>query len=350
MKYTDAVLVVAPSRKTRGGITSVIKLYEQHELWKNCSCYWLETHIDRNLFFKFWYFIRSWIKFFCIIHEFGIVHIHFSEPPSAFRKILFMIPSLLLKRKVILHFHSFSPDTTISGRFKWIYKWMFNHADAIVVLSNFWKEQVSAIVADVSKIHIVHNPAPKVSSYGKKDAFILFAGTINSRKGYYDLIHAFSYISRWHNDWMLVMAGNGEVDKAKTLCAELGISHRVIFKGWVDGVVKDKLFKAASIFCLPSYAEGFPMAVIDAMSYSLPVVTTPVGGLMDIFSENVDLLIVKPGGIKELAMKLDMLILSPAVGQKLAKCADEKLQKHFDINIIAAKLKGLYGQLSKQNS
>lgn len=347
MKCSESVLVVAPSRKTRGGITSVLKLYEQHEFWYSCGCYWLETHIDKSFVHKLWYFIKAWINFHLIVFEFGIIHIHFSEPPSAFRKFLFMFPSWLLKKKIILHFHSFSPDTTLYGKYHFLYKWMFNHADAIVVLSHFWKEHVARIMKHPDRLMIIHNPARSIYTATQKENVILFAGTLSDRKGYKDLIKAFVYINRWHKDWKLILAGNGEISTATALISSLGLKEVVCLKGWVEGREKDALFKAASIFCLPSYAEGFPMSVIDAMSYGLPVVTTPVGGVMDIFTENEDLLIVKPGSIKELAMKLDMLILSPAIGKKMIRSSREKIKTHFDLDLVASKLKGLYGQLSK---
>lgn len=347
-KSTDHVLVIAPSRKTRGGITSVVRLYEQHEFWYSYSCYWLETHIDKNIFLKFWYFLKSWISFFFLIPNFSIVHIHFSEPPSAFRKLLFMYPSILFGKKVVLHFHSFSPDTTINSRFRNVYKWMFNKADAVVVLSNYWKEQVSQLMGNSKRLYIIHNPAQCSSLRSVKTNTILFAGTLSKRKGYRDLIEAFSFVCRWHKDWKLIMAGNGDIEGAANLVKSLGISNRVFFAGWVEGEKKAQLFRSASIFCLPSYAEGFPMAVIDAMSYGIPVVSTPVGGLLDVFVENEDVLIVKPGGVKELAMKLDMLILSPSIGDKLAASSTKKLKKHFDIDLVASKLKGLYGQLSSE--
>lgn len=347
-KYSDQVLVVAPSRKTRGGITSVVKLYEQHEFWYNCGCYWLETHIDKGMILKFWYFFKSWIHFFFLIQEYRIVHIHFSEPPSAIRKVFFMYPARVLKKKIVLHFHSFSPDTTIYGKYSLLYKWMFNHADAVVVLSNFWRDKVSSIMKKKNRLVVIHNPARVTETSTLRENTILFAGTVCDRKGYKDLIEAFSFVSRWHKDWKLIIAGNGDIPIAVDLAKKLGIKDKVIFKGWVDGVEKDLLFRSASIFCLPSYAEGFPMAVIDAMSYDIPVVSTPVGGLLDIFSENEDVLIVQPGAVKELAMKLDMLILSPAIGFTLASSSRKKIKKHFDIDLVAAKLKGLYGQLSNE--
>lgn len=348
LKFEDNVLVIAPSRKTRGGITSVVRLYEQHEFWYDFGCYWLETHIDKGFRLKSWYFLKSWISFFFLIHDYRIVHIHFSEPPSAFRKLFFMFPARLLGRKIILHFHSFSPETTINGKYSVLYKWMFNHADAVVVLSNYWKERVASIMHTQKRLFVIHNPARYTNHSTNRSSTILFAGTLCKRKGYNILIEAFFHICRWHKDWTLVMAGNGEIDAGRKLAKDLNIADRVFFEGWVDGIEKDRLFRSASIFCLPSYAEGFPMAVIDAMSYEIPVISTPVGGLLDIFSENEDLLMTQPGAILELAMKIDMLILSPDIGKKLAKSAKNKLKKHFDINLIAAKLTGLYDQLSSE--
>lgn len=342
------VLVIAPSRKTRGGITSVVKLLEQHKIWNYHGCYWLETHIDRNQLIKTWYFIKSFITFFFIIHKYQIVHIHFSEPPSAIRKFFFMYPSRLLNRKIILHFHSFSAETTINSIYKKLYKWMFDNADAVVVLSNYWKLQVSAIMKNPARLCIIHNPAKLSCVDSPRRKIILFAGSLIPRKGYKDLLEAFSYVHRWHKDWHLIMAGNGDLLGGRQLADKLGISKHVSFPGWINGEHKDELFRSASIFCLPSYAEGFPMAVIDAMSFDIPVITTPVGGVLDIFSDSEDVLFIQPGAIKELAMKLDMLILYPDIGEKLVKSSRQKLFEKFDINIVAARLNNLYGQLANE--
>ena len=75
------------------------------------------------------------------------------------------------------------------------------------------------------------------------------------------------------------------------LAESLGVADRVDFLGWVAGANKDRAFRQVSIFCLPSYAEGFPMAVLDAWAYALPVAATPVGGLPDIVSDGEDLML-----------------------------------------------------------
>ncbi|HSF44400.1 MAG TPA: glycosyltransferase family 4 protein, partial [Chitinophagaceae bacterium] len=272
------VLVIAPGRKTRGGITAVVNLYTRHPFWNSWRCYWVETHIDTNIWLKLWYFITALGKYLFILHSYSIIHIHFSEPVSAIRKMFFMVPALVARRKTILHFHSFSPDTTITSRYRPLYRWMFEHADSIVVLSESWKREVAGISKKQLPISVIYNPATIREVPGaEREAYILFAGTLNSRKGYSDLIRAFSMVAGRHPHWKLVLAGNGETREADVLARSLLVRDRVMLPGWVTGSDKEMLFRKAGIFCLPSYAEGFPMAVIDAMSHYIPVVSTPAG-------------------------------------------------------------------------
>ena len=81
------VLVVATSRKTRGGITSVVKAHEKGEQWNDYHCKWIETHIDKNGKYKLWYFIKGFVQFLWVLPSYDLVHIHTSEPPSALRNV-----------------------------------------------------------------------------------------------------------------------------------------------------------------------------------------------------------------------------------------------------------------------
>src|SRR4051794_28991857 len=136
------VLVVAPSRKTRGGITAVVKAYSQTHLWEDWSCYWIETHVDKNAFSKLTYFIKGFFIYLFKLPAYQVVHIHFSEPVSAIRKSFFFSLARLFGKKVIVHFHSFSPETTIKSKYRWLYKILFTKADKAVVLSEYWKREV----------------------------------------------------------------------------------------------------------------------------------------------------------------------------------------------------------------
>ena len=341
------VLVVGTHRNTRGGITSVIKSHESSQLWKDWNCKWIPTYIDRNSFIKIIFFFRGLLLFLINLPSSNLVHIHLSEPTSAIRKSIFFRIAKIFKKKVILHFHAFSPDSTIFGKRKELYSNIFNSADLVIVLSTFWKTQVSKIVTNPEKVVVVYNPCPVVKQNNTviKQKYVLFAGTLNERKGYSDLIKAFALIADKFTDWKLVFAGNGEIGAATELCKSLNIVNQVVFKGWVAGNEKEKLFNEASVFCLPSYAEGFPMAVLDAWAYGIPVIATPVGGLPDIVVHGENALVFKPGNIEELKINLEKLLSDNLFREKLSISSLKLSNEMFDIKVIAIKIDELYSML-----
>lgn len=342
------VLVIATSHKTRGGITSVIKAHQQGKQWRKFHCKWIETHIDKGIFHKLLYLTKSLLSYLFLLPNYNIIHIHTSEPASAIRKSPFMWWAKLWKKKVIIHFHAFSPDTTIRGKWQKVYRYLFNQADVVIVLSNMWKEYVNEIFHLGDKVQVVYNPCTTTianKTYPHKKQ-ILYAGTINARKGYTDMIKAFALIAKEYPDWQIVFAGNGEVEQGKALAKELGITKQTVFLGWVNGGAKDKAFKESTIFCLPSYAEGFSMAVLDAWAYGLPVITTPVGGIPDIAKDSENLLLFNPGDIKMLAHQIERMITDSTLRENISKESIKLAQTTFNIDTINRQIGEIYEKLS----
>lgn len=342
------VLIVATSRKTRGGITSVIKAHEQGEQWKKYHCRWIGTHVDKGEVAKMWMFCTAWAKYLWYLPGTDIVHFHLSERTTAKRKRMMMPLAKWLKKKIIVHFHAFSPETTINSKYSERYRYLFTNADAVVVLSNYWKRVVNEKFNLGDKVRVIYNPCTVTSlpaEYAKTKS-ILYAGTLNQRKGYADLINAFARIATQYPDWSIVLAGNGEVEQARELATSLGIEKQVILLGWVSGESKDKAYKQASVFCLPSYAEGFPMAVLDAWAYGLPVITTPVGGIPDIAKDGENLLLFNPGDIDALAKHLERMINDEALRAKLSKESAWLADNTFNMDNINRQIGELYEELS----
>ncbi len=354
------VLVVATSRKTRGGITSVVKAHETGEQWQRYHCKWVETHRDGPAWRKVWYFITSFIEYIFILLWYDIVHIHLSEPPSALRKLPFMWLAKLWKKKTIVHFHSFSVDTTIGTKWGWVYQYHFGKADVVITLSEYWRQQVTDFLkAPTDKVRTVYNPCPDINKQNgmgifadsdvqkPKQSVILYAGTITPRKGYTDMIRAFAKIAGHHRDWMILFAGNGEIEKGQVLAEDLGISSQVLFLGWCSGADKDRAFREAKILCLPSYAEGFPMAVLDAWTYGLPVITTPVGGIPDVAKDGQNMLLFKPGDIDGLANCMERMITDTTLREMISKASISFAQNEFNAITINHCIGSIYEELSK---
>ena len=216
-----------------------------------------------------------------------------------------------------------------------------------MVLSNYWKKVVDEKFHLGDRIKVVYNPCPTITSpqiYDKTKS-ILYAGTINQRKGYVDLIRAFAKVAPQHPDWKITLSGKGEIEQARTLAKELGIEGQVELLGWVNGESKDKAFKKSSVFCLPSYAEGFPMAVLDAWAYGLPVVTTPVGGITDVAIDGENMLLFQPGDINTLSKKLEQIINDEVLRSKLMVSSKKMAAEKFNLNTINSQIAGIYKSL-----
>lgn len=343
---TKRVLFLATSRKTRGGITAVVRAYEQFPFWRDYRVRWIETHVDRSLFWKFIYAFIAFLKYLACIWRYDLIHIHTSELPSVKRKYPFFVFAKLLRKKVIVHLHIGNQvDETVGNR---LYQKMFRGADAVIVLSESIRQKVEHLFGlEKGKVHVVYNPCPVVPSVEYTDQYkeIVFAGTLNYNKGYSVLITAFAQIAASYPDWKLNIAGNGELSEAKRLVSACQIEKQVNFLGWVRDEAKEQLFRRASVFCLASYAEGFPMAVLDAWAYGLPVVTTPVGGLPDIARDGENILFFPPGDVEALAHQLERIITDESLRRKIATESKRLARTTFHVDTINKEMEAIYVSL-----
>jgi len=339
------VLVVATSRKTRGGITAVLKLYEQSQMWRQYHCRWIGTHRDGGMVRKFCYLVKGLTQYMVLLPFYDIVHFHLGMRPSAMRKYLFFKLAKLFGKKTVVHLHL---GTQIDEVWNTNYQNMFEKSDCGILLSEGLKSIVQDHIGNSSKLQVVYNPCPIITdttTYRKQNQ-ILFSGTLYEGKGYMDLINAFAKIAPQHPDWKIVLAGNGEVEQARATACKLGIEKQVELLGWVSGEAKHRVFCESKALCLPSYAEGFPMAVLDAWAYGLPVVTTPVGGIPDVAVDGENMLLFNPGDIESLATKLEMIITDEALRNKLAASSVKMATEKFNLNTITAQVAEIYESIA----
>ncbi len=340
------VLIVATSRKTRGGITAVIKAHESGEQWRKYNCIWVQTHRDGSSARKILYFISAIIYFTLLLPFSDIVHIHHSLPGSTHRKYYFFRLAKLLRKKTIVHLHC---GNQLLECWNDEYQDMYSRCDIGVALSNNIKLIIESHVGNRNNLRVIFNPCPVVSIEPKliKTKTILFSGTLYEGKGYRDLIRAFAKVAYKYPEWKLVFAGNGELKVGQVIAKENNVIDQCVFLGWVSGETKDHVFREASIFCLPSYAEGFPMAVLDAWAYGLPVITTPVGGIPDVAKNGENLLLFNPGDIDTLAGCLDKMISDKYFRDKIAQESLTLANTTFNIDTINKQISEMYCELSQ---
>lgn len=300
------VIILGTGKKTKGGIASVLNIYESYSFWDAFSCLRIETHSDGGYFLKLKTFLKSYVKFIFVVKKYDVLHVHLSWWVSLLRKLPFILLAKILKKKVIVHVHASAEETFL--KYHVLYDFTFRLANRIVYIYPSYIEKLSS--KHKRKATLVYNPIefPDYKGEVKKKDQIVFLGSLTQQKGIFDLLYAFSKVISNNKKWHLMIGGVGEDRNCNDLIKSLGITGNVTLLGWIEGQNKEKILNESKIFCLPSYTEGFPMSLIEAVSYKLVAVTSNVGGIPSFIKHKYNGLLHNPGDINQLAKNLSELI------------------------------------------
>lgn len=162
--------------------------------------------------------------------------------------------------------------------------------------------------------------------------YMLFAGRLIREKGIYELADAFAAVQKKYDHFKLIFAGE-ELEKPELISAleKRKISGNVIFTGIVPHGNLAGYMKASDLLVLPTWAEGLPNVVIEAMACGLPVVTTDVGGIPEILENGVTGLMVPARDTEKLAKAIFRMIEDPDLREECVKNARELVIRNFDV-------------------
>jgi len=269
-----------------------------------------------------------------------------------------VIIARVLGSRVLLHPHC-SLSTLYSDRPEWWRYWfsqVIRLTDGVIALSSEWK-LVSKIVPG-SRVYLLQNAinlAPyqsiaqeRLSHPLREDIRILYLGYIGKAKGSFDLLDTALRMSSQGVDTSFDLVGSemrpGELDLLKQQIIAGNLSGVVRIHPPVLGAEKLNCFRNADIFVYPSYSEGMPMAVIEAMASGLPIVATNVGGLPDMVESGVNGFLVDTGCPDQMADALLKIITNPPLLQSMQKKSAQIAAKRFDIEQHVLKLVDIYAQ------
>ncbi len=227
------------------------------------------------------------------------------------------------------------------------------HADAIVCISDFTRSQLMSVVDEDQwpKLQVVRcgvEPAAydRVGEPPSGRARVLCVGRLVPEKGQSVLLHAFARIVKRGVDAELEVVGYGPAeDNLKRLAERLGLADRVIFAGAVGQDAIGVHYQAASVFCLPSFWEGIPVVLMEALACRRPVIATAVAGVRELVRDGETGLLVSPGREDELADALERLLKDPALRRRMGEAGRRVVADGYDIDASAASLSRLFGDL-----
>jgi len=227
-------------------------------------------------------------------------------------------------------------------------------ADAVVCISDFARSQLMALVDEEQwpKLVVVHcgvdperfGPVDRASGDGPLE--VLCVGRLVPEKGQALLVEAIAELVRRDVDARLTLVGDGPsraaIDRA---VARLGLGERVRLAGSVgqDDILRH--YADADVFCLPSFAEGVPVVLMEAMATELPVVTTRITGIPELVDDGVSGLLVRPGRVDELADALARLARDPELRRQLGTAGRKTVLEQFDIRDAGESLASVFSNV-----
>ncbi len=226
-----------------------------------------------------------------------------------------------------------------------LFLWCLKRADLIILLAKKWermfKEWFPGIETPTTVVYNASTHVEKVD-WGRKQKRIIMVGYLDDNKAPDLLLKAWDSIRGDYPDWRVSFLGNGEVERFQRMAKEMGLLDTVEFTGYVMGDKKKEYFDTASIYCLCSYHEGFPMAVLEAWEHCIAVVTTPVGGLPDVIDEEKNALTFDFGDWLGLAKQLRTLMDDESLRKNMADYAYEFVEEKFSAQNGDEKFRRLY--------
>ena len=349
VKYSAIMLGTSPGAK--GGIASVVEIYQASPLFRQWGVCYITTHRDGHFLAKITTLLRALARFceLLLSRDIRFVHVHTSSRRSFFRKCLFFCLCRFFRVPYLIHLHGgafltfYNVECSALG--KWLIRSAFGHAGGILVLSPKWADAVR-VFSGPAPIHVLPNPIrfAKIQPVERQGTTLLFTGRLGREKGVFDLLEAFVSVQQQVPDARLICCGDGEVEACRNRVQQAGLSHCVYIPGWVDGAQLRQLLARADIFVLPSYDEGLPMSLLEAMAANIAVLTTLVCGFFDLIRDGDNGFLVQPGDVDALAKVLLYLLTNPERRLAVADRAQETVQ-NYSAERVLGELEAIYREL-----
>jgi len=334
------VLMIGNAPSVKGGITSVISQLLNHD-WnaENVEMQFIPTYAEGNNIKKIVYFLIAYGK---IIQRFrtnkpDIVHIHMSYKGSFKRK--YLIHKLCKKHGVkdVIHLHGsefekWYNNSKESQQEK--IRTLLRESSSFIVLGEKWNSVIKGIEPKTNTIVVSNTIAiPKETVRWNEDKFqVLFLGVLIERKGVKDLLKAINKLVKEKKigKMKFVIAGTGKEEQIlHEMCKEQGLNDYVTFAGWTVGEKKKDLLLDSQLLVLPSYNEGLPIAILEAISYGLPVVSTDVGDISSAVVDGYNGYLIKPGEVDKLAEKMCLVSQDKDAYIRMSESSRKLAEKEF---------------------
>lgn len=277
--------------------------------------------------------------------EIKILHVQGASNASFWRKRIFIYIAKWFDKKVVYHMHG-GGFGDFSRKHPQAVRRLLEKCDVVIALSDYWKSFFESELHFKNVVVVKNVIAEPVINPNKTTCFsLLFLGLLGQNKGIYDLLDCLNeHKSVFSGKLKLFVGGNGEISKVTQIISKYGLSDIVSFEGWVSGDKKIELLNKVDAYILPSYHEGLPISILEAMSYSLPIISTNVGGIPEILKNGENGFIMSPGDKDAMYRAILELMNNEKLRMNMGKASYSKVQEHMPV-FVERQLNDLYRSL-----
>ena len=346
------ILMLGTAPEGRGGVAALVAVLRSSGLFEQASVRYVSTHREGSFLAKLEAAASGFCQTLaCLWRRPAIVHAHAASHASFARKSLLLWLARCAGCRTIFHLHGggFRQFATVrSGVLmrRWI-RHTLERSSLVIALTEGWAGFVRSF-APRARVTVVPNAValPRGSGDRAEAGRILFLGRVEAAKGVAELLDAAAVVAPRFPALRLVLAGSGELDAWRRAASERGIGDRVELTGWLDAGERETQLARAAVFCLPSHAEGLPMALLEAMASGKAVVASRVGGIPEAISDGENGLLVPPRDGAALARALARVLEDGALRARLGARARATVAQHYSTEAVCGRLAAIYNDLA----
>jgi len=277
-----------------------------------------------------------------------VFHIHCGGVVSITRKLSYITEIRAMGIPIVLHVHGSNHMEQIYARSPWHARGvrkLFQLAERIVVVSQYMEDRIKEWMGADFPVGRVYNPVP-TRTYDPIPGFVrserpvvLFMGWIIEAKGIFDLLAVVPRLAEAHPEVLVRFGGDGvHMDRFRAEADKCPTPYNLDVAGWVTGQAKLDAFAGADIFCLPSYSEGLPISVLEAMAARLPVVATRISGIPEQVIDGETGLMFEPRDRDTLFEHLSALVGDLKRARAMGAAGRARVEAVYDREVVTSKV------------
>jgi glycosyltransferase involved in cell wall biosynthesis len=357
----NRVLILGPSLVAVGGVTTHLNqlfnsnLSEKFELihFQVGSEGRLENTLQRVIRIAFSPFV-----FFISLIRYRPAIVHFNtslDAKSFWRDVIYLLIARALNRKIVFQKHGGPlPQKFFSGYplLASLLKSVLKYTDVIILLGFEEEKSYKQFVPD-ARIEVIPNAidaralTSEPLSHDKHAPLqLIYLGRLVRSKGIFEVLDALASLIKQGRDLRLTIGGIGpEAVHLRERVINLGLDGQVVFAGLVSGEIKDKLWRESHVFVFPTYHEGLPYSLLEAMAAGAVPIITPVGAIPDVMHDEVHGVFIKSKDPSALACAIAMLDDDRLKLARMSEAGRKRVLENYTVAHLVESLSSVYFSL-----